>query len=229
MIDIHTHILPFLDDGSDTLAHSLEMVKKEEALGVKDVILTPHHRFSYKHGKKEIEQAFDEFVKEVKKSGIDVNLYLGQELLVDRHFKEFIDSGELITLNGSKYVLIEFSLSQEQSFLDPVYEFVRLGYKPIVAHLERYFYADLDMAYQIKELGGLIQVNARSVIGKDNRKSKKLAKQFLKAGLVDFVASDVHYFRDNALKESYQHVLKKYGQALADEIFNDNAQKILKG
>ncbi len=229
MIDIHTHILPFLDDGSPSIERSLEMLEREAELGVTDVILTPHHRFDFKHGKKEIIETYNQFVQIANQKRIGVNLYLGQELLIDRRFKEFMASGELITLNDTKYVLIEFNLSAKQNFIDPVYEFVRLGYKPIVAHFERYFYSDLDLAYQIKDFGGLIQLNARSILGENTKQAKKLCKQLFKAGLVDFVASDVHHFRENLMADCYRFVGKKFGEEVADKVFIQNAQNIIKG
>ncbi len=229
MVDIHTHILPFMDDGSNSLEKSIEMLKKSAELGVTDLVLTPHYRYDYRHGKLEIQKAFSELKEAVEQTQIKINLYLGQELLIDRNFKQFVSSGELITLNETKYLLIEFDLGSRENIIDPVYELVRLGYTPIIAHFERYFYADLELAYQVKSLGGLIQVNAASVVGRNSHKIKKLAKLLLKNDLVDFVASDVHCFRENLMAKSYAHVLKKYGKELVNKIYIENAQKIIGG
>ncbi len=229
MVDIHAHILPFLDDGSASIELSLEMLKKEVSLGVTDVILTPHYRFEYKYPRAQTQKVFTELVDETKKLGLKINLYLGQEIYIDRNYKAFFDSDERITLNDTKYVLIEFGNDKSQEVLDVVYELVRIGYKPIIAHLERYSFAELELAYQVKEYGGLIQVNASSILSFMLNKEVKLVKQLFKHGLVDFVASDCHSFRENLMAKSYNRVLKNYGKAVAEKVFTENAQQIIRG
>ncbi len=230
MIDIHAHILPFVDDGSKGLAQSLEMVKKELDLGVNALVLTPHYRFDYKPTRAEVLNSFEALKEKLREDGCHIELYLGQELYIDNNYKDFIaNSQDFICVNGAKNVLIEFDLGFYSDILSTVYELIRLGYRPIVAHIERYFYADIDLAVQVKNLGGLIQVNADSIVGKNKRKYKKLTKKLFKLGLVDFVASDIHWFRENLMGKAYDFVTKKYGKELAEKVFIENAQKMLKG
>lgn len=226
MIDIHTHILPCVDDGSGNLRDSLEMLKNHEKIGVTDVFLTPHLRVKYNLDEQSIKNAFDDFCKEVKKQGINVNLYLGQEIYLSSENQHLQSAQQIITLNDSKYVLIEFDFSEPTDIVETVYEANRLGYKPIVAHFERYLYATLEMAEQIKDNGGFIQVNAHSVTG-ENKTGKKLTKKLLKLGLVDFVASDIHFARTNRLREARDIVEKKYGKDYAKDLFYNNAKKII--
>ena len=116
----------------------------------------------------------------------------------------------------------------KNDIVETVYELTRRGYKPIIAHVERYDYVDIDYVYEIKEAGGYIQVNAESIVGKMKKHYKGLVKKMFKECLVDFVASDIHHSRDNDLKDAEMYVEKKYGKEAKDAVFYKNAQKILK-
>ncbi len=229
MIDIHTHILPLIDDGSDDCNHSIEMIINEIKAGVNEVVFTPHYRFDYQPTKAQVLAAFNSFNELLKERGIEIKTYLGQELFIDRNFKTVLSGQDLLTINGGKYILVEFDLEFEYDILSTVYELSRLGYVPIVAHLERYYYADIELAYQVKCVGGLIQLNAESIIGQENRRYKKFVKQLFKNDLVDFVASDLHCFRENLMQKSYQYVQKKFGKSVADKVFTENAKMMLNG
>lgn len=231
MIDIHAHILPSVDDGSDSINKSLDMLCKEAEIGVTDVICTPHYRVPHVKSPEELKTAFNEFKSIVEKEGIPVKLHLGQEISVSNiDVKEMLKNGELLTVDDSKWVLIEFDFSKKCEIVETVYELRNSGYIPIVAHLERYFYADDDIAYEIKNEGGYIQVNAGSLVGKKvNRRTKKFAKELLKQGFADFIASDVHSGRFNLLKEAYEFVKAKYGLPAAEVTCKINPKKILKG
>lgn len=226
MIDIHTHILPLVDDGSGSLTDSLKMLKNSVNQGVTDVFLTPHLRRNYALDEKSTKKAFVEFSSVVKSQGINVNLYLGQEIYISPDNPHLQSVQQIITLNDSKYVLIEFDFSEPTDIVETVYEASRIGYKPIVCHFERYLYSTLEMAEQIKENGGYIQVNAHSVTG-ENKSTKKFTKKLLKERLVDFVASDLHSARTSSLKEARELVEKKYGKDYANELFYVNAKKII--
>ena len=110
-----------------------------------------------------------------------------------------------------------------------VYDLTRSGYIPIIAHAERYVNLTTNDVEEIKGLGGYIQVNASSVVGLSLRKSNAVAKKLLRKGLVDFVASDIHYFRKNKMKRAKMYVELKYGKEIKDLIFNLNAKKIIEG
>lgn len=229
MIDIHAHILPEVDDGSKCFSQSVDMLSASAAMGVTDVILTPHYRKEYKLDKQLIVDAFNQFELSVKKEGVPIRLYLGQEIYVNSEMKSLISQQKLLTINNTNFVLVEFDFENKKDICETVYELVSLGYKPIVAHIERYFYADIDVAFEIKELGGFIQINAPSVVQKQSRKVLKFVKQLLKNDLVDFVASDVHYMRENCMKKAYELIKKKYGEQMAERIFVLNAKQLIQG
>lgn len=230
MIDIHTHILPFLDDGSDSIENSLQLLKEEESMGVTDVICTPHFRAPHIKSAEETKAVFEDFKLKAKEAGINVNLHLGQEIAVEgKDVKALLRNGEILTVNDSKWVLIEFDFIKKCEIVEMVYELRNSGYIPIVAHLERYHYATEDIAYEIKVEGGYIQVNAGALVGKSARKNKKFAKRLIKGGFADFVASDVHHGRINNLLKAYQYVDKKFGRPAAEVLFKINAKKVIKG
>lgn len=227
MIDIHSHILPFVDDGSDGMEKSLSMLRKCMQEGVTDLILTPHHRRTFVASREKLQAEFMALEEAKKQSGINVNLYLGQEIYYKNDTKELLNKGELLALNGSKYILIEFGFFEYRDVAEAVYELKAAGYIPVVAHPERYTYFSLSDAQEVKELGGLIQVNAPSISGDSKKACLKKVKRLFKEGLVDFVSSDAHYGRNGSMAEAYKWVKKKFGTETAEKTFTLNAKKII--
>ncbi len=229
MIDVHAHALPFVDDGSNSVNNSIEILSKSASLGVTDVVLTPHHRGEYICEGQELKQKFEEFKKVVSGAGISLNLYLGQEIHYTASTRKLLKEGKLLTINDSKYLLIEFPFLDEIDYSEVVYELVSDGYIPIIAHPERYAFFDLFSAYDVKNQGALIQINASSIVGENKKRFYKKVKAMLKRGLVDFVASDIHMFRENELNRAYLKIRKKFGKEVAEKLFTLNAEKIIKG
>ena len=228
MIDMHCHILPAVDDGSRDIGQSLEMLKEEVRQGVKDVVLTPHFRADYSTARARLEEKFAVLKDAAAKANIPVNLYLGQEIYHFSGMEKMLLNGTLLPLNGTKYVLVEFSLNRICDIAETVYTLKDKGYIPIVAHIERYFYADLSVAAEVKEIGGLIQINAESVlggIGKTHMHKRALA--IIKAGFSDFVASDFHYARKNMMAKAFIKVKKKFGEETAHKLFCENAKAFI--
>ncbi len=230
MIDIHTHILPFVDDGSSSIENSLKMLKDLSANGVTDVILTPHYRGKFVTEKDVLAEKFDELKKIAK--DIPMNMYLGQEIFCNRESMNMLSEGKLLTLNGTKYVLLEFHYYNSSDIVEFVYVAKTRGFIPIVAHVERYEFLDfknLEELYEIKELGGLIQVNASSFIKKSDRTYYKRVKKLLRLGIVDFIASDCHDFRPIRIGEVRKFVERRYGKKIAEKVFDANALPIING
>ena len=229
MIDIHTHILPEVDDGSPNLDCSIAMIKECVTQGATDIILTPHYRREYKLKVEELKERFASFKEYVTNSGISVNLHLGQEIFIEKNYKSLFNDNLVLSINDGKYILIEFDYGIKSDATEIVYELIRMGYVPIIAHIERYVNYDILVASEIKDLGGLIQINAESLVGKQRKVFGKKVKQLLKHDLVDFVSSDVHFSRENLLLKAQTLVKKKYGEERAQRIFIDNAKKIIEG
>ncbi|MBQ4097829.1 MAG: hypothetical protein IJC72_00830 [Clostridia bacterium] len=229
MVDIHTHVLPFVDDGSESYEESFKMLECAVKDGVTNMILTPHNRRNFDVKKEKLREEFIKFKAEVEKRNIPINLFLGQEIHVSNNYKLKFERDEVLSINDGKFLLIEFYFHKNVDMVEVVYELVNKGYHVIVAHLERYTYATLDDAVQIKHHGGFIQVNAASILGKNGFTCKSFAYKLLDRGLVDFVASDVHSNRKYLMKKAYDKVKKKYGEDVADSVFTNNAKPIIEG
>lgn len=226
MIDIHTHILPEVDDGCPTSDIALSLVKKNIELGADEIILTPHLRREFNLSGDELKSRFDDFLNLVKDANVNARLFLGQELFYDERLLAKVQRGEALTLAGGKHVLLEFPYIERTDVAEAVYKFVRAGYKSIVAHVERCIYLDVNDWMEIKDLGGEFQVNASSVIEKRGV-IRKIVSRLFKEKLVDYVASDIHYFRTNYLEKAYAVVKNKYGAETAEKVFCLNAKKII--
>ena len=230
MIDIHTHVLPFVDDGSDSFETSFLMLENSISQGITDVILTPHFCLGeYQTDKETLTSEFEKFKDKIAEKGLNVNVYLGQEIFIRKDYKSLFKEQKILTMNGTKFVLVEFDTRNDFDIAETVYDLKRLEYEPIIAHVERYPYVDLSVAEEIKSLGGYIQVNAESLVGKNKRAYFKRVKELIKNGLVDFVASDVHDFRDNFMQKAFEFTAKKFGLQTAEKLFNENAKIIIGG
>ena len=214
ILDIHSHIIPNVDDGSHDFEESLDMIRESVASGVTDIIATPHHcKGRYEVSVETIKERFNKLVEAVKSNNIQVNLYLGQEIYISRFESPFemLDNGKFLTMNGQKVILIEFSMTHKpEDFEDIIYNFSIRGYKVIVAHVERYEWMTIDEIQYLRSEGAYIQVNSDSLVGKGKTfHEKHMAKKVFKKGLVDFIASDMHSFRRSHLALA----LKKFDKA----------------
>ena len=229
MIDLHSHILPFVDDGSPSLERSLEMLLESQQAGVTDIVVTPHYRGKFNKSILELNQSFLQFKQVAQQKGVAVNLYLGQEIYWDKNFKSNLEKGVIAGINNGKYILVECPYGEEQDVTEIVYEVKTTGYIPVVAHVERYPYISLEDVKEIKNMGAIVQVNAGSLVAKDNRIDRKKVKKLFKQGLVDIVSSDAHAHRQNYMQKAFALVQKKYGKDTADAVFIQNAKKIIQG
>ena len=208
MIDIHNHILYGVDDGSKDLDMSLAMLKEEMEQGVTTIYLTPHQNQQTLTGPL-LKERYQSFLEELKEKGIDMDLRLGAEIYYYPGLKQDLLSGKALTMDESKYVLVEFSTRTETNVSEIVYELVMAGFTPIIAHIERYPYLKKEDYFDIKEAGGLIQINSGSF---SHFSSRGLIKYLLKNDLVDYVATDAHDNSRRKVDFSFVHsyIKKKY-------------------
>jgi len=227
MIDIHTHILPNVDDGSQTLETSIEMIKKEIEDGVTTIILTPHVQSKVSRASREEHiETFHTLIKEVKKQGLNINLVLGAEVFYRDHIRTHFDD---YLLGKNKTILIEFSFTIPTDIESIVYDLKHRGYTPVVAHVERYTYLE-DHHYQmIKNAGGLLQVNTTSILGLDPKVKKGLVLKLLKNRLIDFIATDTHNMglRLPNMRETYEYLKKHVEIDYLDDLFYNNQVKYI--
>ena len=210
MVDIHTHIIPCVDDGSPSLEESINMIKHEIDIGVDTIICTPHHIIKkYEKSVEEIKKQFELLVNEVTKQNLPIKLLLGQEICYSNHEDQIkmLKEGKLLTLNNTNRVLLEFSFHHEpDDLLDIIYNFSISGYQVIIAHVERYEWMTYDKVLSLRNEGALIQINSDSYLGLSNWREKRLTRKLIRKHLVDFIASDTHSFRPSTLDKSYKKI-----------------------
>lgn len=226
MIDIHTHVIFDVDDGSKSIESSVEMLKFAKKIGTSDLICTPHYiKGAFETPKETIVENFNALKPYAEEIGI--NIYLGQEIAVDRVANDFIKSGSVLTLNNSRYALLEFPYDDFVDISNICYELKVSGFIPIIAHVERYSYVNIRDVETFISDGALIQINSSSVVESFFSIERRRVSSYLKNGLVHFVASDVHSFRKNTLSDAYEFIIYKYGQDFADKLFIENGKKVL--
>lgn len=235
MVDIHCHILPGLDDGSDNPEESLRMARLAVEGGTHTVIVTPHSNipdsFQNYFGK-DYAEAFLGFKALLKSEGIPLKIYPGHEIFASGSIAELIKKRKLLTLAGSDYPLVEFGFTENA---DSVYEKLRLlvaeGLTPVVAHPERYaFVSEDDFApYRLKNLGCLLQINKGSLKGNFGREAYTVSGYMIKNELADFVASDAHspYMRTPYLADAFELISEIHSAEYADLLLNTNPSLVL--
>jgi len=196
MVDMHSHVLPGIDDGAQTPEESIVLVKKMMELGVKKIIATPHIMVDYyKNNSSTINAALELLKAELLTEQIDIVVEAAAEHYFDETFEQQIDEGRLMIMPRN-YVLFELSfISKPPNLLEAINKLNRLYYKPILAHPERYSYLDLDQLRQIHDRGVSFQLNTISLTGYFGKDAKKLAEGLVDSQLVDFISSDMHHLR----------------------------------
>lgn len=226
MIDIHSHVIFGVDDGAKNLEQSINIIKEEIDSGVTDLICTPHYRLGmFNSSIEDINENFNLLKKEVKKLNLNINLYLGREVYFDKSIYKNLDR---FKTNNNNVILLEFSYHEDPDVDEILYNLTRLGYIVIIAHVERYSYLKLDDFKRLKNKNIFFQVNASTIVGKSGFKNKRLAFKLIKDGLIDFISSDIHYNRNNFLKQSYDVIYKKFGKEIANKLFQTNAEFLIK-
>lgn len=221
-IDIHSHIIPFVDDGSSKLEDSFAMLEEEVKQGITKVICTPHYtNHVYDKSKDVIDQNFKLLTDYVKEHNLPLELRLGREIHYTNRVDliKMLENDEIRTMNGTNIVLLEFSYDHapSETLSEIIYRFTIHNYKVLLAHVERYKWLKIDDIKILKKTGVLIQVNANALTGIDGLKLGMKAKKCVKLGLVDYIASDVHSFRKNTLAKA----LAKYGSKVSNNDLGD--------
>ncbi len=233
MIDIHTHLLFDVDDGSKSLEQSIQYLKEIKKIGMNKVVCTPHIKFGTREKALKIVNNFKILREEAKK--YDIELFLGNEIMYSNETVELLNHKKITTIQHSKYVLVEFKRNENMAF-DQVLSFleglVENGYYPILAHPELYiYYRDIDKMKKIKETGTMLQIDATSLFQKtSNHKIKKFTKKLFSERLVDIVASDSHCTKQRnfkIFKKAYLYSKRKYGKTYTKIIFYENPFEIL--
>lgn len=231
IIDIHNHSLFGVDDGARDITESIEGIKYLINLGIKDIVLTSHYINETKYQanvlrRKSILQELKEATKD-----LDINLYIGNEVFASEKVIELLNSGEITTLNGSRYLLIEFPLDQNLKHIEEIVcDLNEVGIVPIIAHPERYRYfkENYNKLEDLLEYDCLLQCNIESIVGKYGRHAKKLITRLLKEHKVSFLATDFHHISHAYLLEKGLKKLRKKIKSLElNLMLYENPKKVL--
>lgn len=195
-VDIHSHLLPGLDDGVKSFDESIEILQNLQSFGFKKVITTPHiYPEVYPNTPEGIAAQFEILTKKIKSYGISLEVEFAAEYQMDALFLETIRSGDRLLSFGDGYVLFETSFyTKPLIFNDVIFELQSKGYKPVFAHPERYHYMEKDLSWlrSLHNQGIKLQVNLPSLVGAYGEGPKKIANRLLKESMVSFLGSDIH-------------------------------------
>lgn len=236
MVDIHAHILPGLDDGADRSRTSLRMAELAAQSGVTDLIATPHSnqrgRFE-NYASETLTERHLRLQELLRRENIELRLHLGMEVFATGDTAALLRDGKLLTLAGSRYLLVEFGFRDDAYHMERILRDVQdAGAVPILAHPERYRALQVlpDILEDWVRAGVHLQINKGSLSGYFGREAHRLAVTMLEHDLASFVASDAHRAnqRTPALREAYQWISSRYSERLADRLLRRNPQRVLR-
>lgn len=237
MIDIHCHILPGVDDGAQTLTQSLEMARMAAQSGVQVIAATPHCNLpgapEQNFATDELADRFCAFREAVRAEDIPLELTIGAEVLCSPELETLIRENRLVTLGGSRYLLVEFFFEEPAGFMEDRLACVAAqGLIPVVAHPERYE-AVQDNPAMVEgwfSKGYILQLNKGSIQGRLGRRAEVTAQWLLRQGLAHAVASDAHspLYRTTRMDTLRDDLIKLCGPAYAKVLLHDNPLRILK-
>ena len=232
-IDMHSHILPGMDDGSRSMGQTLRMLETAVSEGITTMMATPHNM----PGKgcppgSVVRRKVDELRRTVEQEGIPLEIVAGTEYYYREEVLDILDSEDAVTLGNSDCVLVEFEPLAERNYIrNALRNILGLGYRPVIAHVERYakLMEDASVLFDMRKNGVLVQVNAMSVTGDNGRQAKKDVRNLLKKGLVDFVATDAHSDGRRApyMEKCAEVLYRKCGTEYADRLLFGNAEAFL--
>lgn len=198
-VDMHSHLLPGIDDGSPDIETSLKLIRGMMELGFTKFITTPHIMWDMYRNDRDIILAKLDLVREaVQKEGLVIEINAAAEYFLDDHVAGLVKNNEpLLTVSGN-LVLTEFSMAYpSHSLKDVLFDMQMQGYQPIIAHPERYIYLEQNKEFyeELKDIGCLFQLNILSLAGYYGKTVQELAQYLLKKGQYDLVGTDLHSFR----------------------------------
>ncbi|TFF40954.1 tyrosine-protein phosphatase [Mucilaginibacter psychrotolerans] len=216
VVDMHSHVLPGIDDGAQTPEESIVLIRKMMELGISKIIATPHVMVDYyRNDRESIMNALTVLKAELVNQHIDITVEAAAEHYFDETFEKRIEERNLMTMGADNYVLFELSfINEPPNVIQMVQKMRDAGYKPILAHPERYAYMDIDRMRAIRSWGCGLQINTISLTGYYGKPTKKMAEDMVDEQIVDFISSDMHHPR--------------HAQAFEDALTTDYVEKLLK-
>ncbi|MFN0730071.1 tyrosine-protein phosphatase [Polaribacter gochangensis] len=213
-VDIHSHLLPGIDDGAKSLENSIELIKKMSSYGIKNFITTPHVLGEvYPNSSATIKEKLIEVQNELERQNIsDVSISAAAEYMMDEQFSMRLEKNDILTLKDN-YILVEMSFFNAPfNLYEIIFEIQLKGYKPVLAHPERYnfYHNDFQNYYKLKKAGCLFQLNLLSLTPQYGENVQKISTKLIQEGLYDFVGTDTHHSKHlQLLQEIGKKKIKK--------------------
>ena len=203
--DMHSHLIPGIDDGSKSMEESLAMLQRFADMGYKKIITTPHVMSDfYKNTPEIILSGLEDVRKAIAENSINIEIDAAAEYYHDYHLRELIEKEQVLTF-GQKHVLFELSFNEEPPGVkESIFELTTSGYKPVLAHVERYpfYFNQWDKIEDYKIRGVLLQMNINSLSGQYGPQVKKMAEQLIDRDWIDVIGSDCHHMGHLELLDS---------------------------
>lgn len=219
MIDIHSHIIPAIDDGSHSFEETYQMLKEAEQAGFTDVIATSHYIENYyETDTQQRQKSVDEINNKLKENNINIKVHCGSEIYVSQNMVDFIKNKKASSLANTKYVLFELPMNNNIMYLDDIiFEIQSAGFIPIIAHPERYSYVQDNpkMLVELINKGVLFQANFGSIIGKYGNTAKKTLKKLLQYNMIHFFGADAH--RSNSIYTNIDTAITELRKIISEE------------
>lgn len=197
--DMHSHLIPGIDDGVPDIETSIQLIKGLHSLGYTKIITTPHIMWDmYKNTSDIILERLEWVKAAAHQENIDIQIHAAAEYFLDDHVASLLKQNQpLLTINGNM-VLVEFSMAfPSHGLKDILFEMQMQGYQPVIAHPERYIYLDKDKGFyeEMKDIGCLFQLNMLSVAGYYGKSVQELSNYLIKKEYYDLIGTDMHHFR----------------------------------
>lgn len=234
VIDMHSHILPGLDDGARNWEQSQKMLEIASKQGIKKIVVTPHFMPEHKNPSKEkVLEKLTRLQAYADEHNYGIKLFSGQEIYYHEEVPDLLEEGKILTLAESDYVLVEFSPMDDFRYIrNSLAAIQAVGFSPVIAHVERYesvCQKPFDKLKELRDMGVLIQVNMASVEGKMGKKIQKLVLSMMKKQLVDLLGTDAHSDGSRApyVCGCKDILCRKCPADYIEKIFYKNANKII--
>lgn len=233
MVDIHSHILPGLDDGAETLEVAVQMAEAAVASEIYHIAATSHGNI-YPYTLEEYRKSFERLQGALIERKIPLKLYSGMEIFLNEDVFDRLNNGELLSLNKTDYLLVEVDFEEwTANVIRWIQKLQNLGYRIVLAHPERYIFLqrDPELAYYLEEQGCVLQLNAGSITGDFGKNCEVLAWQFLEDGIAGTVATDAHdrRYRSPDIRRTLSLLGQELGAAETKLLLSENPSRILKG
>ncbi len=236
MFDLHSHILPGLDDGAKTMEEAVAMIRLAAQNGTRAILATPHSRdIQETSAHQALQSRLDKLKKEAQRESIKIDVVLGMENHLTPDLPQLVERGEGYSINDKGYILVELPFSFYPDYTEDVlFDLQAKGLTPIIAHPERQasIQADPNLMKRLVERGILGQVTAMSIIGQFGPEALRSAHTLMKRGLVHVIASDAHRPtgpRIPVMSEAVEEAIKIVGKSASEAMAVSNPEAILEG